>query len=233
MKNKKNTFAGFGKFSKRQAMVEEQLVGYGIRDRRVIDAFLTIPRHLFVPESEQDQVHRDGPVQIGYNQTLSQPYVVALMLEALRLRPTDRVLEIGSGSGYVCALLSLLVDRVTGIELQKELVTASIRVMNTLELKNVRIYQGNGYAGYAPQAPYDAIIVSAAPADVPMNLLKQLKPKGKMIIPVGEEAQELILMEKRDGKWVRRILTEVRFVPLREAPEKGKKKERADGEEKN
>ncbi|MCK5520796.1 MAG: protein-L-isoaspartate(D-aspartate) O-methyltransferase [Candidatus Marinimicrobia bacterium] len=215
MKIKTNIFAGFGKFRKRQDMVARQLKANGIRDKRVLDAFLTIPRHLFISEDDQEKAYRDTPVSIGYHQTISQPYVVALMLEELQLKPRHRILEIGSGSGYACALLSLLVDRVTGIELEKDLVTNSIRAINELELKNVRIYQGDGYNGYAKQAPYDAILLSAAPPEIPENLFKQLKPSGKLMLPVGEDEQYLEIWEMKDGEWNRRIITEVRFVPLR------------------
>ncbi|MCK5686985.1 protein-L-isoaspartate(D-aspartate) O-methyltransferase [bacterium] len=215
MKIKTNTFANFGKFSKRSAMVEEQLKRNGIHDRKLLDAFLTIPRHIFIPLDQQEKAYKNTPVSIGYHQTISQPYVVALMLEELNLKKTHRVLEIGSGSGYVCALLSLLVDRITGIELEKDLVTSSIRALNELKFNNVRIYHGNGYEGYRTQAPYDRILLSAAPPEIPDTLLKQLKPGGKLMLPVGEEEQELMVLEKRDGEWKRRIITEVRFVPLR------------------
>lgn len=215
MKIKTNKFADFGKFSKRRDMVEEQIRRRGIRDKRILDAFLTIPRHIFIPGAEQEKAYRDMPVQIGWHQTVSQPYVVALMLAELELKPWMRVLEIGSGSGYVCALLSLLVDRVSGIELEKELVTASIRTMNELEMKNVRIYHGNGYNGYPGQAPYDVILLSAAPPEIPTGLFNQLKPTGKLMLPVGEFEQELMLLQQKDGEWRRRIITEVRFVPLR------------------
>jgi len=218
MKIKTNTYAELGKFSKREQMVHRQLEARGIRDRQLLDAFLTVPRHIFVPEESRERAYQDGPLSIGHHQTISQPYVVALMLEELRLKPAMHVLEIGSGSGYVCALLSLMVRRVTGIELEKELVTDSIRSMNALSLKNVRIYQGNGYEGYPPQAPYDAIIVSAAPPTFPEDLLRQLKPSGRMIIPVGEAEQELFLYRQVKGSWKAENITEVRFVPLRAAP---------------
>jgi protein-L-isoaspartate(D-aspartate) O-methyltransferase len=208
-------YAEFGKYTKREKMVK-LLKDYGIRNQSVLNAFLTIPRHCFIPESEQEKAYRDQAVQIGYGQTISQPYVVALMLENLHLTPGDHVLEIGSGSGYVLALLSLLVKRVTGIELEKALVTQSRDMLKKLKIENAEVINGNGYLGYRSKAPYNAILLSAAPDALPENLLSQLKPGGKLILPVGRSQQLLVLYESVNGEWKGKVITDVQFVPLRD-----------------
>lgn len=213
-KIKTSRYAEFGKYTKREKMVK-LLKEYGIRDRRVLDAFLTIPRHLFLPELELERSYRDQAVPIGCGQTISQPYVVALMLELLELKERDSVLEIGSGSGYVTALLSLLVKRVTGVELEKELVERSKKVIKRLEINNVDILCKDGYGGHKARAPYDAILLSAAPESLPENLLDQLKPEGKLLLPVGKFDQLLVLYQQQHGEWKGKVVTDVRFVPLR------------------
>ena len=207
-------YAEHGKYTKREKMVK-LLKEYGIRNRRILDAFLTIPRHLFMPEEESERSYRDQAVPIGCGQTISQPYVVALMLELLELTPQDKVLEIGSGSGYVTALLSLLVKRVTGIELEEELAQRSKKVLEKLNIDNVDIFCKDGYSGHASRAPYDMILLSAAPEALPEGLLSQLKPSGKLILPVGKFDQLLVLYEQKDGEWKGKVITDVHFVPLR------------------
>lgn len=209
-----NKYSQYGKFTKRQKMTDT-LRYYGIRDARILAAFLTIPRHHFVPEDEADQAYADTPLHIGFGQTISQPYVIAYMLEAMNLKPDDKVLEVGSGCGYVTALLSLLVRRVTGIELEKALADRSRALLKELMIKNVRIVHGDGYKGFEPFAPYDSILVSAAPDDVPESLFQQLKEGGILIIPVGKHSQMLKKIEKKDGKIIETDLLNVRFVPLR------------------
>lgn len=191
------------------------LKDYGIRDRRVLDAFLTIPRHLFMPEEENERSYRDQAVPIGCGQTISQPYVVALMLELLNLNAQDKILEIGSGSGFVTALLSLLVKKVVGIELEEELATRSKKVLSKLNIDNVDIICKDGHSGHSARAPYDAIILSAAPESLPEGLLSQLKPQGKLILPVGKFDQLLVIYEQKDGEWKGKVITDVHFVPLR------------------
>ena len=214
MKFKTSRYAEFGKYTKREKMVK-LLKEYGIRDKRILDAFLTIPRHLFMPEEIEEKAYRDQAVPIGCGQTISQPYVVALMLEHLDLKPSHRVLEIGSGSGYVTALLSLLVKKITGIELEKQLADRSKMVLQKLKIDNVDIFCKDGHAGHKARAPYDAIILSAAPESLPEGLLEQLKPNGKLILPVGKFDQLLVLYEQKNGEWKGRVITDVHFVPLR------------------
>ena len=213
-KIKTSRYAEFGKYTKREKMVK-LLKEYGIRDRRILDAFLTIPRHLFLPDDLYEKSYRDQAVPIGCGQTISQPYVVALMLEKLKLKPGDKILEIGSGSGYVTALLSLLVKKITGVELEKELANRSRTLLKKLQIHNVDILCKDGYGGHKARAPYDAIILSAAPESLPDELLGQLKPTGKLILPVGKFDQLLILYEQKNGEWKGNIITDVHFVPLR------------------
>jgi len=207
-------YAEHGKYTKREKMLK-LLKEYGIRDRRILDAFLTIPRHLFMPEEEGERSYRDQAVPIGCGQTISQPYVVALMLEHLKLKPQDKVLEIGSGSGYVTALLSLLVKKIVGIELEEDLANRSKKVLQKLNIDNVDIFCKDGHDGHPARAPYDIIILSAAPEALPERLLSQVKPTGKLILPVGKFDQLLVLYEKKDGEWKGKVITDVHFVPLR------------------
>lgn len=207
-------YAEFGKYTKREKMIK-LLRDYGIKDRRVLDAFLCIPRHEFLPKEVEEKSYRDQAVPIGCGQTISQPYVVALMLEKLELKPNDKVLEIGSGSGYVTALLSLLVKKTIGIELEIELATRSKKILKKLKIDNVDIFCKDGYQGHPAKAPYDAILLSAAPETLPENLLDQLKPDGKLLLPVGKFDQLLVLYERVKGEWKGKIITDVNFVPLR------------------
>jgi protein-L-isoaspartate(D-aspartate) O-methyltransferase len=207
-------YAEYGKYTKREKMVK-LLREYGIRDRRVLDAFLAIPRHVFIPEDDIERSYRDQALPIGCGQTISQPYVVALMLELLELEPNFNVLEIGSGSGYVTALLSLLVKKITGIELEEDLAKRSKKMIKELKIDNVDILCKDGYAGHSSRAPYDAILLSAAPEKLPENLLAQLKPQGKLLLPVGKFDQLLVLYEQVNGDWKGKVITDVHFVPLR------------------
>ena len=196
-------------------MVDAQLRARGIRDERVLDAMARVPRHEFTPESYRSQAYEDHPLPIAEEQTISQPYIVAIMLEALALQPSDNVLEIGTGSGYVTALLAELAAQVVSIERHASLAVAARQLLRAMGYQNVRVITRDGSAGFAECAPYDKIIVSAAAPELPQALVTQLAAGGRMIVPVGQEdAQQLQLIEIRDGR-PHTILREMcRFVPL-------------------
>jgi protein-L-isoaspartate(D-aspartate) O-methyltransferase len=199
----------------RQRMVESQLRKRGITDERVIDAMSRVPRHEFAPERYRDQAYEDHPLPIGEGQTISQPYIVALMLEALAVMPTDRMLEVGTGSGYVTALLAELAAQVFSIERHAALANASRELLARLGYTNVKVIVGDGSHGYRDAAPYDAIIVSAAAPELPPALLAQLAEGGRMIIPVGrEDSQQLQLIRMRNGLPQTTLRELCRFVPL-------------------
>jgi protein-L-isoaspartate(D-aspartate) O-methyltransferase len=209
--------------AQRQRMVQEQLMPRGIHQERVLAAMAKVPREEFVPPDERALSYSDGPLPIGYDQTISQPYVVALMTEQLRPRPRDRVLEIGTGSGYQAAVLAELVAEVYSIEIVAPLARAAEATLQRLGYKNVHIKVGDGYKGWPEQAPFDAIIVTCAPEHVPQPLVDQMKEGGRMIIPVGNYlAQELYLLEKRNGQLKEEAILPVRFVPM--GGEAGKQK---------
>ncbi len=199
----------------RQHMIDAQLHARGISDPRILDAMLRVPREPFVPESFRPQAYEDHPLPIGNDQTISQPYVVALMLEMLQLKPTDTVLEIGTGSGYLTALLAELAAQVDSIERHPALAANARGVLAALGYSNVQIYTGDGTSGLPFHSPFDAIIVSAAALSVPPVLLSQLREGGRMIIPVGPpDAQELQFIRKLNGQPVISQHGPVRFVPL-------------------
>ncbi len=199
----------------RLRMVDSQLRARGVGDERVLDAMLHVPRHEFAPERYRDQAYEDHPLPIGEGQTISQPYIVARMLEALALSPGDKVLEVGTGSGYVTALLADLAAQVFSVERHPALADAARQLLARLGCSNVRVMVGDGSQGFAEGAPYDAIIVSAAAAEVPGALLEQLAEGGRMIIPVGPpDSQQLQLIRVEHGQ-PRTALHELcRFVPL-------------------
>jgi len=199
----------------RQHMVEIQIKGRRITDARVTEVMSSVPRHEFVPEDYRGHAYEDHPLPIGYGQTISQPYIVAFMTEQLRPRPTDRVLEIGTGSGYQAAVLSKLVAEVYTIEIVKPLAQRAEMDLRRLNYSNVKVKAGDGYKGWPEHAPFDAIIVTAAPDHVPQPLIDQLKEGGRMSIPVGgREMQQLYLLEKHAGKLTQRAVLSVNFVPL-------------------
>jgi len=196
-------------------MVNSQLRARGITDERVLAAMERVPRHEFAPERYRDQAYQDHPLPIGEGQTISQPYIVALMLEALELAATDRVLEVGTGSGYVTALLAELTAQVISIERHASLADSARALLAGLGYSNVQVVAGDGTQGYSDAAPYDAIIVSAAALTVPPALLAQLAEGGRMIIPVGaEDAQQLRLVLMENGEAKIEFHELCRFVPL-------------------
>ena len=201
----------------RAKMVETQLKARGIKDARVLKAMESIPRHLFVDEALMDQAYNDSPLPIDERQTISQPYIVALMTEALMLEGSEKVLEIGTGSGYQAAVLSLLYRKVYTIEIIPELAESSQARLRNLGFSNVEVRTGDGYAGWPEKAPFDAIMVTAAAGHIPPPLISQLKAKGRMVTPVGSPSmiQHIILVEKDEkGNTTTKSLLPVRFVPL-------------------
>jgi protein-L-isoaspartate(D-aspartate) O-methyltransferase len=203
-------------------MVEQQLKPRGIKDDRVLAAMAKVPREEFVPADARAEAYEDGPLPIGYEQTISQPYIVAFMTEQLRPASTDRVLEIGSGSGYQAAILAELVADVYTIEIVEPLAKTAEATLQHLGYKNVHLKVGDGYQGWPKEAPFDAIIVTCAPDKVPQPLVDQLKDGGRMVIPVGERvAQQLYLLERKNGQLKESVTLPVRFVPMvREAQKK-------------
>jgi protein-L-isoaspartate(D-aspartate) O-methyltransferase len=201
----------------RERMVRVQLEGRGIKDRRVLEQMLRVPRHRFVPEQEREHAYADVPLPIGYGQTISQPYVVALMTEKLEPKSTDRVLEVGTGSGYQAAVLSGLVAEVHTMEIVAPLARTAGECLRDLGFTNVVVHEGDGYFGLPEKGPFDAIIVTAAAGQIPPPLVQQLKPGGRMVVPVGPawSVQTLLLVTKDEtGRISTRSLAPVRFVSL-------------------
>ncbi len=196
-------------------MVESQIVSRGVRDPRVLTAMREVPRHLFVEPAQKDQAYDDTPLPIAGNQTISQPYIVALMTELLDLQPEEKVLEIGTGSGYQSAVLSRLCREVYSIEIVPELARSAAQRLSQLGYENVTVREGDGYGGWPEQAPFDGIIVTAAPERIPQPLLDQLAPGGRMVIPVGGFFQELKVFRKdAAGRITEQSILPVRFVPM-------------------
>jgi protein-L-isoaspartate(D-aspartate) O-methyltransferase len=202
---------------RRTAMVADQIAARGVKDPRVLEAMRSVPRHEFVPAAARPDAYEDTPLPIGFDQTISQPYIVALMTELARPAPTDRVLEVGTGSGYQAAVLSGLVSRVFSIELVEPLARSAAATLQRLGYANVAVRSGDGYNGWPDEAPFDIILVTAAPEDVPPALLAQLRPGGRLVIPVGpiRDVQDLRMIEKDDaGRITARSVIPVRFVPM-------------------
>ncbi|WP_372650488.1 protein-L-isoaspartate(D-aspartate) O-methyltransferase [Draconibacterium sp.] len=202
-------------YNKRRKMVESQLKNRGIGNELVLDAFLQVPRHEFVLPEYIKWAYTDGPLPINEGQTISQPYIVAYMTEVLELQRTDRVLEIGTGSGYQAAILAQLCDSVYTIELFGELNKSATKVFRKLKYSNIYSKIGDGYLGWPEKAPFDAIIVTCSPSHVPEPLQEQLAEGGRMIIPVGAgNIQKLVLLQKKKGKIRKKDVLPVRFVPM-------------------
>jgi len=208
--------------TRREDMVRYQIKARGVKDKKVLDAMRKVERHLFVPPEYISQAYEDHPLPVGEGQTISQPYIVALMTEVLDPDSTKKVLEIGTGSGYQAAVLAELCDSVYTIEIFKSLGEKAKNLLKVLGYDNVKVKIGDGYEGWEKHSPFDAIIVTCAPTHIPQPLKDQLAEGGKMIIPVGESyAQELVLLEKKNGRIVQKDIIAVRFVPM--INEKGKK----------
>jgi protein-L-isoaspartate(D-aspartate) O-methyltransferase len=199
----------------RNLMVERHLRARGIDNQRVLDVMGRIRRQEFVPAEYRDSAYADRPLPIGHNQTISQPYIVALMTQLVKPKPNGRVLDIGTGSGYQAAILAELSKEVYSIEIVESLAEDARDRLNRLGYKNVTVRHGDGYRGWPEVAPFDAIIVAAAPDHVPQPLIDQLAPGGRLVIPVGRFSQELLLVEKQpDGSVQRRVVAGVAFVPM-------------------
>ena len=197
-------------------MVIHQIERRGIRDKRVLEALKIVPRHVFVPESMQDSAYEDGPLPIGCKQTISQPYIVALMTSLLRLEGEENVLEIGTGSGYQAAILAILAKTVHTVELHPQLAEQAAAVLHSLGYDNVHVHVGDGSQGWEPAAPYDAIIVTAAAPEVPKPLLNQLSEGGRLVIPVGPSYVQTLEVWQREGnQFTSERDIPVSFVPLR------------------
>jgi protein-L-isoaspartate(D-aspartate) O-methyltransferase len=201
----------------RERMVSEQIEARGIRDPRVLAALRKVARHLFVPPENRKRAYRDHPLPIGFGQTISQPYIVALMTELLHLKKGARVLEIGTGSGYQAAILAEIVNQVFTVEIVSQLSSRAERTLKEQGYRNVRVVHRDGYYGWQEHAPFDAIIVTAAAEFIPPPLIKQLKVGGLMCIPVGPpfSVQDLFLVKKKSEKDIEtKVITQVAFVPL-------------------
>ncbi len=199
---------------RRESMVVTQIMGRGVRDERVIAAMRKVPRHRFVPAELREAAYYDGPLPIGSEQTISQPYIVALMTESLGLEGGGTVLEIGTGSGYQAAVLAEIADTVYTIEILPELADRARAILDTLGYGNVRVRAGDGFFGWPVHAPFDGIIVTAAAPRVPEPLVEQLAVGGRIVIPVGDEYQDLEIFTKADTGLVLLATVPVRFVPM-------------------
>ena len=196
-------------------MVDSQIKGRGIDDERLIDAMLEVERHRFVPKTLEKLAYADHPLPIGEGQTISQPYIVALMTDELKLKATDRVLEIGTGSGYQAAILSLLVKDVYTIEIIKSLADSAAQRLTSLGYENVHVRHGDGFLGWPEEAPFDAVIITCAPPELPKPLVRQLAEGGRLIVPLGDDFQMLTMYTKVAGVLEERKITPVRFVPMK------------------
>ncbi len=198
----------------RERMVREQLELRGVKNKAVLSAMRKVERHLFVPPDLRDFAYADRPLPIGYDQTISQPFIVAYMTEAARLKPDDRILEIGTGSGYQAAVLAEIVSKVYSVEILEPLAETAKKRLKALGYDNIEIKFGDGYKGWREFAPFEVIIVTAAPTAIPDQLLDQLAIGGRMVIPIGSVYQELYLITRTETGYDKKALLPVRFVPM-------------------
>ncbi|UCC38483.1 MAG: protein-L-isoaspartate(D-aspartate) O-methyltransferase [Candidatus Aminicenantes bacterium] len=203
-----------GHEERRERMVASQIEDRGVKDRKVLGAMRNVARHMFVPENMESYAYQDEPLPIGQGQTISQPYIVAYMTEVLQLKGDERVLEVGTGSGYQAAILAKIVKEVFTVEIIEELSIQAQKVLEKLGYENIHFKISDGTQGWKEYAPYDAIMVTAAPAKVPKALQEQLKIQGRLVIPVGSTFQELVLVTREKKKFKKKKLLPVRFVPL-------------------
>lgn len=211
------SFAGDDRYQRlRERMVTDQIEARGVASPDVIGAMKRVPRHFFVPEDLRDRAYGDHPLPIGEGQTISQPYIVAFMTEVVFPKPSDRILEIGTGSGYQAAVLAELAAEVYTIEIIESLGRQAAGTLESLGYRNVHVKIGDGYGGWPEKAPFDAIVVTCAPEDIPPALVEQLKDGGRMVIPVGgrHRTQKMVYGEKRGGRLVTGNVLDVRFVPM-------------------
>ena len=202
-------------FMQRKKMVESQIMKRGIHDQRVLDAMLKVERHVFLPHELKELAYTDQPLPIGKGQTISQPYIVALMSELAKIKSNDRVLEIGTGSGYQAAILAELSKEVYTIEIIPELAEKAEGLLKKLGYENIKVRQGDGYLGWPEYAPFDVIIVTAAPIEVPEELVSQFSEGGRMVIPIGEAGNQVLkLLIKSSGEVIEKEVIPVRFVPM-------------------
>jgi protein-L-isoaspartate(D-aspartate) O-methyltransferase len=209
--------------AERQRMVDQQLRARDIRSLGVLDAMRSVPRHLFIPEANRRDAYDDSPIPIGYGQTISQPYIVAFMTQALEIGPADRVLEIGTGCGYQAAVLATLAKQVYSIEIVEPLADRARVTLSSLGYRNIEVRTGNGYLGWPEQAPFDRIMVTAAPDEVPETLVQQLKIGGLMAVPVGTVMQELRILRRTTAGTETLDTLPVRFVPMTNKPKDASK----------
>ncbi len=207
-------------YQQRLQMVELQLAARDITDPKVLDAMAKVPRHRFVPTQYRNESYYDGPLSIGLGQTISQPYIVALMTQLAHIDSTSKVLEIGTGSGYQAAVLAALVDHVYTIEIVEPLCCRAESTLTQLGYSKVSVKCGDGYRGWPEAAPFDAVVVTAAPDHVPQPLIDQLKVGGRMVIPVGTHNQDLLLITKTENGSITKAVIPVRFVPMTGEAEK-------------
>lgn len=198
----------------RKRMIEQQLMARDITDERVLSAMLKVPRHLFVSEDQRSEAYNDYPLPIGYGQTISQPYMVAIMTQLLKLTGKEKVLEIGTGSGYQTAILAELADKVYTVEIIEELSMSAQYLLKELGYKNIEFKIGDGYLGWKEHAPYDVIIVTCGPEDIPQPLIDQLADGGRLVIPVGSGFQTLTIVEKINNQLKKTESIDCRFVPM-------------------